>query len=269
VTDRALANAEKRRDDLAARINKWNQELEDFRKELTSVQEFIDAWYRFAGSEQSEVADLWKHTGHPQGAVYAIQAPDPSLPAPTALPPRKNPERAVVGLKAKEIILDLRRPVPRNELFSELERRGIKIHGKDPEMVLSTMMWRMQDQFVRLQGLGYWLRDVPWPLANYEPKASAGLENQDPEDFELMRKNILDPAGMADVEPSDDDVEVTTFRGHYLRPQKLGEGWVVHIQPVNGNAPTRTTMMFSTVDAAIQEAQKAVGADDPPFTRRI
>lgn len=40
--------------------------------------------------------------------------------------------------------------MPRKELFNALAKEGLVIHGKDPEMVLITMLWRESDTIVRL-----------------------------------------------------------------------------------------------------------------------
>ena len=169
MTDRALANAEKRRDELAAEINKINQELEGLRRELSRVSEFIENWYSFAGTKQDSLplgeANQGVNTSYPQDRMASAprvgESEKPITP--------KNPDKEVVGQYAKAIILEKLHPMPRTELFNELARRGIKIHGKDPEMVLSTMMWRMQDDFIRLPKHGYWIRSLHWAPANYKP----------------------------------------------------------------------------------------------------
>jgi hypothetical protein len=213
MTDRALANAQKRRDEVASKINQLVQELEVSRKELVSVETFIAEWHRFADSAAVVASNTQINSGYPQVAQaigeYELQLDSAGTPTPTP----KNPGRIVVGIATQQIINAFGRPVPRGELFAELGKQGMHIHGKDPEMVLSTMLWRMQDTFVRLAGHGYWLRKLPWPPANYEPTAQINLEDQDEEELQLMRQNILDPGGMADVEPSDDAVETTLYRG--------------------------------------------------------
>lgn len=50
--------------------------------------------------------------------------------------------------------------------------RGLVINGKDPQMVLSTMLWRKRDQVARVNGGGYWLAEVPNEAAGYDPKAN-------------------------------------------------------------------------------------------------
>jgi hypothetical protein len=275
MTDRALANAEKRRDIIAANINKCNQELEALRKDLAAVETFISDWHRFAGnaldSAGGEVPDLQKDTRYPQADSQTGPALSAGLLRQHFNPAhRKNPDRATVGKNARDIISAARRPVLRTELFQELAQRGLVLHGKDPEMVLSTMMWRMQDQFVRLAGHGYWLRELPWPLAGYEPSAPVIGPGIDEEEFELLRKDILDPASMADVEPPSDVAEATMYRGFQLRPHKQPEGWIVFIEPSadRSSQPTRTTMNFASLEAAIEDAKK-VADIAAGFRRRI
>ena len=69
---------------------------------------------------------------------------------------------------ARQIIAVAGRPVSRGELFPRLRELGINIDGKHPQMVLSTMLWRMRDQVVRLAE-GYWLAEEPYPPLAYDP----------------------------------------------------------------------------------------------------
>lgn len=102
-----------------------------------------------------------------------------------------------MGKHAREIILDAGRPVPRKELFEDLASRGIHIHGKDPEMVLSTMMWRMPQDFIRLAGYGYWLRELPYAPANYEGARAFAIESEAEQD--VLAAEIFDPESVADA----------------------------------------------------------------------
>ncbi len=77
----------------------------------------------------------------------------------------KNPDRELVVEKVLEIIREHGEPVTRKDLFAALKDRGIEIHGKDAEMVLSTMLWRSQDRIERLAPFGYWPTGVEYPPA--------------------------------------------------------------------------------------------------------
>jgi hypothetical protein len=181
MSDRALANAERRRDQIAAEINKLNQRVDELRKYLSSVERFIDDWHEFAGekkdSQKGNQSDLLTNSTYTQARI-PVEAGGLDSPPPTPAPP-KNPDKADVGKVAKTIIYELRRPVPRTELFKALAERGVILHGKDPEMVLSTMLWRMKEEFIRLPGHGYWIRSLRWPAAKYEPGDSPPADIED------------------------------------------------------------------------------------------
>ena len=81
----------------------------------------------------------------------------------------KNPDRRDVTDKALQIVREAARPLSRRDLFERLAGRGVVISGKDPEMVLGTMLYR-DDRIVRLRGHGYWPRDEVYEPAFYIPE---------------------------------------------------------------------------------------------------
>jgi len=230
MTDRALANAEKRRDELAARINQTNQRLVDLRKDLAATEAFIADWHRYADTDPDRAAHTQADSSYPQGVHRDVKSPagtglargvvpigggvagqgvagggtvtgDAGFyldPTPDPAPPtRKNPDRLTVGAHVKQIINELKRPVLREDLFNALAERGIVIHGKDPQMVLSTMMWRMPQDFIRLAGHGYWLRALPWAPANYEGGRPFALATEAEQD--VLEAEIFDPESVSDA----------------------------------------------------------------------
>jgi hypothetical protein len=69
-----------------------------------------------------------------------------------------------VTLKAVEYIREAERPLSRSEIWEKLKADDIIIYGKNPEMVLSTMLWRTKDLIRSLRGGGYWpVGDPPPP----------------------------------------------------------------------------------------------------------
>ncbi|SEI04746.1 hypothetical protein [Tardiphaga sp. OK245] len=190
MSDLALSNAQKRRDDLASRINQLSQSLEDCRKEIASIDQFIAAWHHYADGGQHSPS-IPVNTHYTQGSMTLN-----SVVNSARIIPPKNPDRETVGRAAWDIIVKRGRPVMRGELFNELGKRGIQIYGKDPEMVFSTMMWRMQEHFVRLPKFGYWKRNEPWAPAGYVPGATV---EDDGEDQKIFQNTIFDPASVADA----------------------------------------------------------------------
>lgn len=80
-----------------------------------------------------------------------------------------NPPRQQVADAALSLIRAAGKPLGRQELYDELTAKGLVIHGKDPVMVFSTMLWRERSRIARLRGFGYWPADKPYPPAQYFP----------------------------------------------------------------------------------------------------
>lgn len=172
--DVALQNAIARREALRERIDNIDSEISSLRKareratsDLDSTNAFVRMWYEMAGV--------------PDPATEQIEIDD--VPPPPVRRP-KNPDREFVAKVCLEIISAAGQPLGRKTLFDALAERGIHIHGKDPEMVLSTMLWRSQDKIVRLPQHGYWPKDEANPDANYWPEFEdlMGATANEPED---------------------------------------------------------------------------------------
>ena len=150
MSDAALENAHTRRGALAAQINVLQQQLETVRRELQLVDEFIARWHTFASLEDNEPL------------TRADSSADNSRPEGRRRRP-VNPSRDLVGDVVESLLRDWGRPASRARLFAELPEHDIHIQGTNPEMVFSTMLWRLKDRFVRVPGKGYWLADEPIP----------------------------------------------------------------------------------------------------------
>ncbi|MGH6821922.1 MAG: hypothetical protein ACREC4_00270 [Methylocella sp.] len=148
MTDIALVYANKMRDSLAAKINSLAQQIDDLKLDLAKVDAWIAQWREFAGKDEAA-------TPAPHSAARSARTSG-------------NPTKEHVGAKVKELILEKGAPIARNDLFEALESRGVIIRGVDPQMVLSTMLWRTFD-IVHLRGHGYWLKDRPFDPAAYRP----------------------------------------------------------------------------------------------------
>ncbi len=138
MTDRAYQNALKRRSVL--------------QKELAEVDEFIRLWRRYAGTEaEHEVT----------GGRYEAGETSPVF--------ERNLSREQVGKWAREFILELGTPMTRGELVNAFHMRGLPIGGVNPARNMGTIMWRLRDNFVNIEGHGYWPRDKACPATGYDP----------------------------------------------------------------------------------------------------
>lgn len=132
-----------RRDELISKISELKEQTKALESDLQAVDAMLHNWNTVFGSESERNA---------------------AQPSPSRGWRGMNPPRTVVAEKVREILTERGHPVKRSDLFRQLSDRGVHIYGQDPEMVLSTMLWRMKDQFVRIPRVGYWLADKPWGL---------------------------------------------------------------------------------------------------------
>ena len=200
MTDAVLEKANKKRDALAAEINSLAQKIEDLKRELTSTDEWIAKWHEFAAAIGG-VVELAKGPIS-DNLARMVEESEARKRRTTG-----NPKKEEVVKAAVEIIWDRCEPISRSELFAELQKRNLIIRGADPEMVLSTMLWRSRDQIVRLRGGGYWLRDQPWKDADYDP-----AKYNDAEDA-----LFLSEAEVAELANNPDEESETNFIGFKRR----------------------------------------------------
>lgn len=160
MSDTAIKNAIEQRERLEKEISVLERDLVRKKSELEQTKSFIQAWHAFADKDsQTQFLDL-------------IDVPVTSK---THKKPQ-NPKKEFVAARAAEIIAAAGRPMPRAELFKALEQKGIVLKGANPEMVLSTMLWRCPDVIVRLPPHGYWLADTPYPRAGYDPQKATEVD---------------------------------------------------------------------------------------------
>ena len=71
-----------------------------------------------------------------------------------------NPKKEVIAQEVHAYLKTHGKPLSRRELFDKLADNGFIIHGANPEMVLSTMLWRTADDYgiERLHSGGYGLK---------------------------------------------------------------------------------------------------------------
>jgi hypothetical protein len=159
MDDKALKSAEAKRAELAQAIARQRNDINDAMSKLNSLQQDaaeLDAWI-----------DMWHHLAGTKRATTTLERNEIGMPLVKAEKPKrpKNPDRELVVDEALAAIRVKGEPMNRKELFDALAGNGIIIHGKDPEMVLSTMLWRSQDRIERLVPFGYWPVGVEYPPA--------------------------------------------------------------------------------------------------------
>jgi hypothetical protein len=155
MSDGAYQNAIRRRDEIIAEVRDTEAKLTELRNEHRRVDLFIQQWHEFAGTPILDRAPAVVH--HPRSIATSGRSV-------------RNSKKEDVAEAAQRILRDEGHPLSRTELYTRLVAQGLTIEGTDPEMVLSTMLWRMKDKVIRLSGGGYWLPDVPYERASFHAK---------------------------------------------------------------------------------------------------
>lgn len=165
MTDDALKNAEAHRNQLLNRRAELEAEMGAVDERIERAERFIAEWHEFAYGAPVDSVNSPKQS--------ASAAADTSLKRATG-----NSSKEKVAEAAREVILESGAPLMRDELYGRLIERGLTIQGKDPHMVLSTMLWRMKEKIVRVDGGGYWPADVLNRAIGHDPDYFADVEKE-------------------------------------------------------------------------------------------
>ncbi len=137
----------------------------ELKTELQDVEQFLELYQRFAGTE-TEQDDTTGESGGPRIT------------------------RNELAPLIRKSLLKRGRPLTRGQLLEALKEDGVFIGGRNQTKNLGTIIWRLRDQFVNIEGYGYWPRDVEYEHAGYDP--------DDPNSPEEIERTL-------DLEPAPDD----------------------------------------------------------------
>jgi len=139
MEDRAYRNAMKRRTELQA--------------EIDEIDRFLVQWKRYAGTEQEHDATPGEAQLRTMGAA-----------------PRVTLNRTTRAQVLRKILVETGHPMTRGQIVAALNARGIDVGGTDAGKNIGTIMWRLRDQFMNIEGHGYWPKDLPYAPARYSPE---------------------------------------------------------------------------------------------------
>jgi hypothetical protein len=178
MSDQAIQNAIRARDECLDGIAKAERVIAVLRAKLERAERFIKDWEEFATLESP--------------SHVSVEASDTLDTAPPPPPRRKNPRKEDVGGGARQILLERGNPLGKDDLLAALAERGLALHGKEPSMVLQTMLWRMRDKIIHMKGIGYWPIDVAHEASGHEP-GDAFMAHTDPEEITDVMSQLRQP----------------------------------------------------------------------------
>lgn len=170
MSDRAISNAESLKKQLLERKKALQAELLGIDDQLGRIDRFLKDWRLFSDANQLGLDHI------PVNTEFDRENKEGSTHTGVRRSRPKNSPKEEVAEAAREFIRERGVPIMRDDLFDLLTAHGFNIQGKDPRMVLSTMLWRMKDKVVRLKSGGYWLAEVPNEAAGYDPNETSDFE---------------------------------------------------------------------------------------------
>lgn len=160
--DIALSNALKRQAEL--------------REELEEIDRFLKLYEKFQGGNNRTQSLRLDSESQPRAVEPMVNSlaeagDDTRFPG-----SRRGWTKEMLRPHLRRLILEAGRPLTRGALLRILDQNNIPVGGSNRSKNMGTIMWRLRDDFVSLEGLGYWPKDVAWPEAGYNPNvAPAGL----------------------------------------------------------------------------------------------
>lgn len=157
MSDNAIRTALSKRAEVEDRIRKLERRIKREKEQIIEINKFIQQWEKFSGRAVSSVVE--PNALNEKGDFAATVGNSQVRMVPV------NPRKEEVAEIAKQVLISAGKPLSRNELFKLLTAKGLTIHGSNPEMVLSTMLWRTRDtsNIVRLKSGGYCLKENASP----------------------------------------------------------------------------------------------------------
>ena len=166
--DTAFTNAVAQRDAAERKIAKLKQQLEVAESDYGRAVQFIEAWEHFSGvTVPTLVADQAPSSAKPT-KIRMLKRPVESTR-------QSNLPKEEVAAWAVRLLNQARRPLNRTELYEALQADGLVLHGGDPKVVMSTMLWRTKHIVAFHPGVGYWPQDQELPSPQLDQSAEKAL----------------------------------------------------------------------------------------------
>ena len=133
------------------------QKRDLLRREIEKIEDFLEVYRELTGTEpvRSEVKA-------PVSPARVVRSYGRKRKRGTVKPSDLAP---MVG----RILVEHGAPMTRSELLAALAERDVVLAGEDKAKYLGTILWRMREAFVNLEGHGYWPRELAYDPAGYRP----------------------------------------------------------------------------------------------------
>lgn len=164
------------REDLELRLIKQRLSLEEQHAAIMSRVASLEAGL-------AEAKNMLVHIDELLLSVARIMGDEPEAGAAPYEPVRRatgNPKKEVIAQEVRDYLKAGGRPMSRRELFQRLCNDGITLRGTNPEVVLSTMLWRAGNMFgiERLNSGGYALKSWRRIRKTHDPATTNAADHK-------------------------------------------------------------------------------------------
>jgi hypothetical protein len=136
---------------MSSAIENAKRRLDELTKEIEEIQLFIALHERYATLSTGPNPDAEVSSEMPVGRKQRRSRGEGLTP------------KGIVEL-VERLIREAGKPLTRGDIIDALEARQVDLPGQDKPRYIGTIMWRNKSKFQQIEGLGYWLRGLPWPL---------------------------------------------------------------------------------------------------------
>lgn len=144
-----------------AAVRRAIQRRQELEEEIRQIDLFLSLYERFSGQPVAHRNVLGSE------AQEAGESGEASMLDDTGVGSGMT-QKDFVDL-ARELLLEIGRPVNGPGLLRKFHEKGRRIGGADEMKNLTTKVWRAKDAIIKIPGAGYWPVDVACPAVSYVP----------------------------------------------------------------------------------------------------
>jgi hypothetical protein len=164
---------------MATPLENARKRLTALRAEAREIERFIEMYERFerknVSGPSSSGLDHSEET-YPQNST---NSPPVDNWDNADLGERTGPRPTEIAEMMERMIREAGRPMTRGEILKAFDMRDYEIPAKDRSRYLGTIAWRNKGKFINVNGLGYWLRNVP--LVSGQPSSQLLSDLEEPD----------------------------------------------------------------------------------------
>jgi hypothetical protein len=131
-------------------------------REIEKLDAFIELYHELTEETHGGSAPDLLATA-PDGSKIAVQVKSYQRDVPRIKPRNLPPV-------VREILVANGRPMTRTQIIEALKGKGITMPAQDEARYLGTILWRFRNDFINIDGEGYWPRDVSCDAVAYDAR---------------------------------------------------------------------------------------------------